>query len=150
MDHQGSPQSFYWGLITHYPWGFLIFESPSRGRTGISWSKAPIISLTIWLSCGQGFPDGSMVKESTCSAGDTGDTGSIPGWERSLGEGNGIHCGILAWKIPLTEEPGGLHSKGWHKEFDMTEQLNAHTHTHTHTHILWSMSQSKQRCSNQT
>ena len=28
-------------------------------------------------------------KEFTCSAGDTGDTGSIPGLGRSLGEGNG-------------------------------------------------------------
>ena len=65
-----------------------------------------------------------MVKESTCN---TGDTDSIPGWERSLGEGNGIHCGILAWKIPLTEETGGLHSKGSHKELDTTERLNAQT-----------------------
>ena len=22
------------------------------------------------------------------------------------------HCGVLAWKIPLTEEPGGLQSAG--------------------------------------
>ena len=28
-------------------------------------------------------------KESACNAGDTGDTGSIPGWGRSPGEGNG-------------------------------------------------------------
>ena len=33
-----------------------------------------------------GFPSGSDGKESTCSA---GDLGSIPGLERSLGEGNG-------------------------------------------------------------
>ena len=30
-----------------------------------------------------------MGKESACNAGDTGDTGSIPGWGRSPGEGNG-------------------------------------------------------------
>jgi len=29
-----------------------------------------------------GFPDGSMGKESACSAGDTGDMGLIPGSER--------------------------------------------------------------------
>ena len=30
-----------------------------------------------------------MLKTRPASAGDTGDVGSIPGWERSLGEGNG-------------------------------------------------------------
>ena len=32
------------------------------------------------------------------------------------------HSSILAWKIPWTEEPGGLQSMG-HKESDTTEQL---------------------------
>ena len=30
------------------------------------------------------------------------------------------HSSILAWKIPWTEEPGGIESMG-HKESDMTE-----------------------------
>ena len=30
------------------------------------------------------------------------------------------HSGILAWRIPWTEEPGGLQSMG-HKESDTTE-----------------------------
>ena len=33
--------------------------------------------------------DGSTGKESACRAGDTRDTGSVPGLGRSLGEGNG-------------------------------------------------------------
>ena len=37
----------------------------------------------------EAFPTGSSGKESTCNAGDTGDTGSILGSGRSLGEGNG-------------------------------------------------------------
>ena len=28
----------------------------------------------------------------------------------SIGEGNGTHSSTLAWKIPWTEEPGGLQS----------------------------------------
>ena len=36
-----------------------------------------------------GFPDHSVGKESACNAGDTEDTGLIPGSGRSLGEGNG-------------------------------------------------------------
>ena len=34
----------------------------------------------------QGFPDSPVGKESACNA---GDPGSIPGWERSPGEGVG-------------------------------------------------------------
>ena len=41
-----------------------------------------------------------------------GDTGLIPALERSPGVGNGDHSNILAWKIPWTEEPGGLKSMG--------------------------------------
>ena len=47
-----------------------------------------ILYFPPFLICG-GFPDGSVGKESTCSAGDTGDMGSIPGLRRSLGGGNG-------------------------------------------------------------
>ena len=36
-----------------------------------------------------GFPGGSMIKNPPGSAGDTRDTGSIPGSERSPKEGNG-------------------------------------------------------------
>ena len=36
-----------------------------------------------------GFTDSSAGKESACNAGDTGEVGSIPGSERSPGEGNG-------------------------------------------------------------
>ena len=31
------------------------------------------------------------------------------------------HSSILAWKIPWTEEPGGLQSMGLYKELDTTE-----------------------------
>ena len=34
------------------------------------------------------------------------------GWEDRLEEGLAIHYSILAWRIPWTEEPGGLHSMG--------------------------------------
>ena len=54
-------------------------------------------------------PSGSDGKESACNA---GDAGSIPGSGRSPGERNGNHSGILAWKIPGTEEPGGVQSRG--------------------------------------
>ena len=49
-----------------------------------------------------GFPCSSVGKESACNA---ADPGSVPGLGRSPGEGNGS---ILAWRIPRSEEPGGL------------------------------------------
>ena len=34
------------------------------------------------------------------------------GWEDSLEKGMATYSSILAWKIPWTEEPGGLQSMG--------------------------------------
>ena len=50
---------------------------------------------------GWGFPDGSDGKESACSAGD-------PGRENPMETRMATHSSILAWKIPWTEESGGL------------------------------------------
>ena len=36
------------------------------------------------------------------------------------------HSSILAWRIPWTEEPGGLESTGLQKS-DTTEQLNSNS-----------------------
>ena len=54
--------------------------------------------------------DGSDGKESACNAGDLGlilGSGRSPGDEKMA-----THSSILAWKIPWTEEPGGLQSMG--------------------------------------
>ena len=62
---------------------------------------------------GKGLPfivkGGSDGKESACNA---GDLGSIPGSGRSPGEGMASHSSIIAWRIPWTEEVGGLLSMG--------------------------------------
>ena len=34
------------------------------------------------------------------------------GWEDPLQKGTATHCSILAWRIPWTEEPGGIQSMG--------------------------------------
>ena len=46
------------------------------------------------------------------NAGDTGDTGLIPGSGRSPGQGNGTPLQNSCLEIPLTEEPGRLKSTG--------------------------------------
>ena len=43
------------------------------------------------------------------------------------------HSSVLAWKIPWTEEPGRLQSRGSQRVGHNRSDL-AHTHTHTHTH----------------
>ena len=47
----------------------------------------------------------AQMVESVCSAGDLGR-------EAPLEEGRATHSSILAWRIPWTEEPGGLQSIG--------------------------------------
>ena len=54
------------------------------------------------------------------------------GLEDPLGKGMATHSNIRAWRIPGTEELGGLPSMGC-KLLDMTEQL---THFHSMTEIL--------------
>ena len=56
-----------------------------------------------------GFPAGLDSKESACNV---GDLGSIPGQEDPLEKGMATHSSVLAWRIPWTEEPGGLQSMG--------------------------------------
>ena len=51
------------------------------------------------------FTGDSDSKESVCNM---GDPGSILSWEDLLEKEMAIHCRILAWEIPWTEEPGGL------------------------------------------
>ena len=78
----------------------IVFSGESE-RTYMYW----------WGKTVEGFPGGSDSKESACNA---GDLGSVPGSERSPGEGKATHSSILAWRIPGTEEPGGLQSFGSH------------------------------------
>ena len=86
-----------------------------------------------------GFPGGSGCKESACNA---GDPGLVPGLGKSPGERNGsLHSSVLAWRIPWTEEPGGLWSMGLQR-VDMTERRTflftsstTYTYIYIHTHI---------------
>ena len=47
-----------------------------------------------------------MVKNPSANAGDTRDVG----WEDDLEQEMATHSNILAWKIPWSEDPGGLPS----------------------------------------
>ena len=53
-----------------------------------------------------------MVKYQLANAGDVRNSTFIPGLEDPLEEGMATHSSVLAWRIPWTEEPGGLQSMG--------------------------------------
>ena len=54
-----------------------------------------------------------VVKNPPTNAGDIRDKGFDPWrWEDVLAEEMATHCSIPAWRIPWTEEPGGLASVG--------------------------------------
>ena len=72
-----------------------------------------------------GFPGGSDGKESACNA---RDPCSIPGSGSPLEKGVAAHSSILAWRIPWTEEPGGLQSMGSQRVGD-DGAIDCFTHT---------------------
>ena len=78
-----------------------------RARSKEEWGN--VLSIDSKDSFG-GTLGGTVVKNPPANAGGIRDSVSILGSGRSPGGGHGNHSSILAWKIPWTEEPGGLQS----------------------------------------
>ena len=72
------------------------------------------------------------IKNLPASAGDVRDTGSIPASVTPLEEGMAAHSSTLAWRIPRTEEPGGLQSIG-SQSWTQVKRLSTHTHSFLNT-----------------
>ena len=76
-----------------------------------------------------GFPGGSAVKNLPAGA-----EGRFNPWVQSLGQedclekGMATHSSILAWRIPWTEEPGGLQSMG-------SQRVGYNGAANTHAHL---------------
>ena len=67
------------------------------------------------------FPGGSNGKE---SAYNVGNLGLISGSGKPLEKGMATHSSILAWRIPWTEEPGGLQSMGLQRVEHTTQRIS--------------------------
>jgi len=69
-----------------------------------------------------GFPGGSAVKNLPAMSEMQETRSRLLGWEDPLEKGMAIHFTILVWRIPWTEEPGGLQSTGLQQsiQLDMT------------------------------
>ena len=64
-----------------------------------------IDNFSVWIAALMNFPDGSVVKNLPANAGDK--RVRSRGGEDPLEKEMATHFGILAWKIPWTEEPDG-------------------------------------------
>ena len=62
-----------------------------------------------------GFPGGPAVKNPPVMQEPQETQVQSLGQEYPLEEGMTTHSSVLAWRIPSTEEPGGLQSMGWHR-----------------------------------
>ena len=78
-----------------------------------------------------------VVKNPPANAGDVREVGLIRGLGRSPSHSSVLvatHSSILAWRIPWTEEPGGLQSMGWqrvrHNWSDLAQHSTALTSVH--------------------
>ena len=73
------------------------------------WPKLlPVLHL-LWPCADWGFPAGSETKKSACNAGDR--VQSL-GQEDPLEKEVATHSSVLAWRIPWTENSGGLLTMG--------------------------------------
>ena len=116
-----NPGNYYSGKLV-----LLLFLLILKLDKVLAWFR--YLLKVMWLMCArarsQDLPVAQMVK-------------NLPAmqetWVRStdqkdpLEKETATHSSIIAWRIPWTEEPGGLQSRGC-KESDRTEQL---THSNT-------------------
>ena len=86
----------------------LAWRIPWTEATVHGVTKRMTEQVTLPCMCAGGFPDGSGVKNPPCNARDVG-------LKDPLEKGMATHSSILAWRIPWTEEPGGLWSMGSHR-----------------------------------
>ena len=104
----------------------------SEARYGVAFSESPVVKTHLfhyrmWL-----IPGRSLGKELSSFMVPGGlPCGSTVGWEDPLEEDMITHSRILAWKIPCTEEPGGLWSMGSQRvENDWSDWIYKQACTH--------------------
>ena len=114
----------------------LAFWECARPKAVLRWAMeyaaiAPCLSLFLSFHEKHGNNNnsysGSGGKEPAHNAGDIRDAGVWSlGREDPLEEGMATHSSILAWRIPRSEEPGGLHTVHGVTELGMTEATTHH------------------------
>ena len=94
-------------------WKIPWIEEPGRLQSMVSQSRTQLSDFSFSFSCRKPwvFPGGASGKKPACQWRQGTWVQSL-GREDPLEEGTATHSSILAWRIPWTEESGGLPSMG--------------------------------------
>lgn len=92
----------------------------NRFRAALLGFLCPVILLSLVLSLNLGLPGSSMAKNLPANTRDAGDVDLIPGSGRPREENSNPLQYSIAWRIPRTEERGGLQSQS-HKETRLSD-----------------------------
>ena len=115
--HQGIYLCIMWiilhTLICIFQWTMWSFSTSFNVTLRLQIQVRDIFYFNILLLIIEW--DGTNGNELTCHAGHIRDVVLIPRLGDPLEEGKATHSSILAWRIPWTEEPGGLQSIGLHR-----------------------------------
>ena len=118
----GFPRREYWSGLPFPPPGNLPDPGIKLSSPALQVDSLPAepsrSSINIQIYMYMGLPRWLSGKEAACQS---GDTGLIFGSGRTPGKGKGI-----AWKLPWTEERGGLLYKGWQSHNPVSKHT-AHT-----------------------
>ena len=125
-----SPSWWTWVWASPRTWWWTgklgVLQSMGLQTIGHNWA----IELDWTKECTQVFQVALVVKDPPLPMQEM-QVQSL-GREDSLKEGTAIHSSILAWRIPWTEEPGGLQSMGLQKVRQVWSDL-AWVHAGTHS-----------------
>ena len=118
------------GLRTQGKWrvGFSLVKKLKNCKDNCfcSEKKSSVLGISSRAILNLSFPGSSNGKESACNV---GDLGLIPGLGRSPTEGHDNSSSSLAWRIPWTEESGGLHTvHEFAKSPIWLKRLSTHAH----------------------
>ena len=122
-------------MFLEFRWFFYDPKNVGNLISGsTAFSKRSFVHLEVLGSSGKVVKNLALVKNPPANVGNPGDAGSIPGWGRSPGVGNGNPLQYSCLENP-TEKPEGAggYSPWACKELDTTEQLSTHS-------SQWSMS----------
>ena len=117
VQSRGGEDPLETGMAAHcsiLAWGIPWTEEPgglwSTGpqRAGHDWVTNTFTFFIFAEPTMEGFPHSAVVKESTCNAGDTGDSSSTPGW------GSNEYSGLISFRMDWFDlESRGSSSVTW-------------------------------------
>ena len=138
-----APFDWKWhNTSAHIPWPRFNARDPGNSFAGCLGKGNRLGEHPInpcYTCIREGFPGGSVGKESTCSAGDTGDSGSIPESGRSPGGGHGNPLQYSCLENLMNRGAWQATVRRVAKSWTQLKWLSTHTHVLTYLTqtIIW-------------